>query len=377
VIAALVLVAALPLAGVSPTPAGESPELVQVRAQIRALENQLRLVVQQQSDLSQQRRRLEGELELARLRVRESEVELKRVRGEESAALKAVEAAQQQLAAAGDHLRTQVTILSVLGRAGLTPLIFHAILGGSDVQHRVTVLRALVHDQENRRAEMEKLAEQRAAALADLSERRQRTEEATSTVADRRTDLDRTTARVVAQLADLERQRRARAAELADARESETRLERLWGVVTGNGGGRRSDIGLLRGGLPWPVTGWSMRNGFGTRRDPRYGTITISHGLHLAVPPGERVRTVADGTVAFARFVKGYGNVVIVDHGSTVYSLYGELSAMLVDAGQHIAMGEPVGIVGPEEQVGGNFYLEVRVGDAPQDPLGWLRPTRR
>jgi len=227
--AAALLLVAPPASGPAPTPASasnpartapaaEPPELAEVRARIRTLEDQLRKVLQQQADLSQQRRQLEGELELARLRVRESEVALQQVRGAETAAIAAAETAQKDLTAAADRLRTQITVLAVLGRAGLTPLIYHAVLGGEDIQHRVTVLRTLVRDQEAHRVEMERLAETRATALANLSQRRQQSEEASSTVQERRNELDRTRTRVVAQLAELERQRRASAVALAHAR---------------------------------------------------------------------------------------------------------------------------------------------------------------
>lgn len=82
----------------------------------------------------------------------------------------------------------------------------------------------------------------------------------------------------------------------------------------------------------------------------------------------------AAGKVAYAQFFKGYGNLVIVDHGAEVYSLYGGLASMLAAAGQRVGIGDPVGLVGAREDGKGNFYLEIRVGQQARDPVGWLKP---
>jgi septal ring factor EnvC (AmiA/AmiB activator) len=87
------------------------------------------------------------------------------------------------------------------------------------------------------------------------------------------------------------------------------------------------------------------------------------------------VRVVAAGKVAYAQFLKGYGNLVIIHHGAEVYSLYARLSSMLVRAGDRVAMSDPIGVLGPAETGEGNLYLEFRVGKQAQDPLIWLKPV--
>lgn len=357
--------------------AQEREDLAQIRSRIRSLEAELVSLVKQQADLSRERRRLETELDLAQLRVREGEAEVRQVKDSEDAAMVAVREANQALTAAAERLRAQVTMLSVLGRAGLSPLVYHAVLSGADLQRRVTVLRALVRDQQARREELARLAEQRSSALATLSMRRAEVEQAFSSLEARRGELAATRLRVVAQLADLERRRLAEATALADAREAEASLERLWGLMSERSDRGSTDITMLRGGLPWPVDEFRMVTPFGRNRDPRYGTVTVSHGLALVVPGGQQVDAVAEGKVAYAQFFKGYGNLVIVDHGSRVFSLYARLSSMLVRAGQRVATGDPIGLVGTPQGDEGNLYLEIRVGETAQDPRGWLRPLRR
>jgi len=100
----------------------------------------------------------------------------------------------------------------------------------------------------------------------------------------------------------------------------------------------------------------------------------VSNGVILLVSPGDEVRAVAKGKVVFAQFFKGYGNLVIVNHENQVYSLYAQLASMFARTGQRVAMGEAVGMAGSGEGQEGNLYLEIRVGQRPQDPLAWLKP---
>lgn len=374
----LAALASTSVAGTTRPPKEASrPQLVAVRQQIHTLEERLRTIQQRQSDLVTTRDRLETELALATARLRESQAQRDQaVEAEKEAEARAKQAEARLVTAAG-RLKAQITLLAVLGRAGLMPLVLQALPSGQDLPERVTVLRALVREQKRQRDEVAALVEQRTAAVAELSEQRQALDTATGEVDQRRRDLEATRARVTAELATLERQRREGAVALADAQENEARLERLWGTVVGRDDEVGGDVRLLRGGLPWPLSDAHVVRRFGPHRDPQYGTVTTSHGLLLAAPAGEKVLAVARGTVVYASFFKAYGNLVIVNHGRQVYSLYARLSSMLVSAGQRVGMGQPLGLLGPEERGSGNFYFEIRVGDTAQNPLGWLKPGAR
>lgn len=350
-------------------------DLERLRGQIVELEERVRSLETRKAEVRAERERLEIELALATLRVREAEAQGRRLEAEEAAAAREAEVSRVTLAAAGERLRGQLALLAVLGRAGLWPLAVRAAFEGADATRRITVMLLLVREQERRRAEVARLAEQRAAALAGLSQRRAELEAGRERVSQQRVELAATQERVVAELARLEEDRRAGAVALADAIAAEARLERLWGTVTGGGTGGRADVEILRGGLPWPVRDARVVHGFGPRRDPRYGTVTVSNGLELTAPGGQTVTAIAPGTVAYAQFFKGYGNLVIVQHGERLYSLYARLSSMLTGAGRRVAMGDPLGVVGPAGDQDGNFYLEVRLGQEPQDPRLWLQPA--
>jgi septal ring factor EnvC (AmiA/AmiB activator) len=355
---------------------GPDTDLERLRGQIVELEGRVRSLEVRKAEVRVERERLETELALATLRVREGEAQRRQLEAEEAAAARAAEVSRAALAAAGERLRKQLAVLAVLGRAGLWPLAVRAALEGTDATRRITVMVLLVREQAQQRAEVARLAEQRAAALAELSRRRAELEAAHERLGEQRVELATTSERVAAELVRLEEDRRAGAVALADAIAAEARLERLWGTVTADRVGGRADIEILRGGLPWPVRDGQVVRGFGSRRDPRYGTVTVSNGLYLVAPGGRTVSAIAPGTVAYAQFFKGYGNLVIVQHGERLYSLYARLSSMLTSAGRRVAMGDPLGVVGPAGEQDGNFYLEVRLGQEPQDPRLWLEPVK-
>ncbi|MDD5562678.1 MAG: peptidoglycan DD-metalloendopeptidase family protein [Thermoanaerobaculaceae bacterium] len=350
-------------------------ELADARNEVRALEQHLRQVTAAQAGLGRQRERLELELQIAAVRVREAEAEQREAAQTVAAAAADAKASQVELEAAMERLRLQISLLAVLGRAGLAPLVVHALGSGQDIPARVTVALALVREEQRRRDEAAALMARREAALSEMSARREALAATAARLDDRRRDLDETRRRVEAQLASLEVERRRDAVALAGAQEAQERMERLWGTVVQQEGGAGPDVRLLRGGLRWPVASTRVLQRFGPHRDPQYGTVTLTHGVVLAAQPGERVVAVAAGKVSYAQFFKGYGNVVIVHHGGDVYSLYGGLASMFVRAGQRVGTGEPLGVAGRNEQGVASVYVEIRVGQSAQDPLTWLKPA--
>jgi septal ring factor EnvC (AmiA/AmiB activator) len=117
------------------------------------------------------------------------------------------------------------------------------------------------------------------------------------------------------------------------------------------------------GHYPWPIEGHVV-TGFGDS----------SSGLVIAGKAGEEVRAVADGRVAFANWLKGYGLLVIVDHGNGLMSLYANNDALLKNAGDAVHAGDPVGTVGSSGGQGRDaLYFEIRQNGKAVDPRAWLQ----
>jgi septal ring factor EnvC (AmiA/AmiB activator) len=126
----------------------------------------------------------------------------------------------------------------------------------------------------------------------------------------------------------------------------------------------------LKGRLSLPVRG-ELANRFGS---PRADGGIIWKGLFIRSISGEEVKAIASGRVVFADWLRGFGNLMIVDHGSSYMSLYGNNETNHKRAGDAVRGGDTIATVGNS---GGNpesgLYFELRHQGKPFDPLNWVR----
>lgn len=127
-----------------------------------------------------------------------------------------------------------------------------------------------------------------------------------------------------------------------------------------------------RNSLPWPVEGEVIRP-FGREKNPELNTWVIHQGVLFKAPAAAAVEAVGAGRVIYAGAFRSYGQVVIVDHGSSFFSIYGELGEVLRRKGELVKSGEPLGRTGPLKEGGGGLYFEIRRGVEALDPMSWLR----
>jgi septal ring factor EnvC (AmiA/AmiB activator) len=132
-------------------------------------------------------------------------------------------------------------------------------------------------------------------------------------------------------------------------------------------------LGTLRGQLPWPTEGRVVA-GFGRQVHPRFGTETFRRGVDIEAEEGASIRAVYAGTVLYRGWLKGYGNLVILDHGAGYYTLYAHASELLVGEGDRVQAGQGIARVGETGSLDGpRLYFEVRYQGRPEDPEQWLR----
>ena len=109
--------------------------------------------------------------------------------------------------------------------------------------------------------------------------------------------------------------------------------------------------------------------------DPRFRTVTVQKGVDIAARRGEEVLAVAPGRVVHAGWFKGYGNLVIVDHGEGFHTLVAHLASMTAAAGEDVEAGATLGTVGDTGSLKGAYlYFEIREHGKPLDPKAWLLP---
>jgi septal ring factor EnvC (AmiA/AmiB activator) len=117
------------------------------------------------------------------------------------------------------------------------------------------------------------------------------------------------------------------------------------------------------------VQGATVQGRFGVSR-PDGG---VWRGIVLRVPEGTPVHAVAPGTVVYANWLRGFGNLIIVDHGQQYMTVYGYNQALLKQVGDRVAAGDTIASAGATGgQVESGLYFEIRHGGAPVDPAQWL-----
>ena len=222
----------------------------------------------------------------------------------------------------------------------------------------------------------EKAQQELAARYAELDERKRQLDQARVLVQQRQQAVAATHAQKEKLLASLQAEESGSEKKLATLEEKARRLEHLVDVLARQHEGQAvsADIRAVQGALSWPVKG-PVIEGFGKQRDPKFSTYTVSNGLKIAAMPGTGVRAVFQGTVLYSQWFKGYGNLIVVDHGNRIFSLYGNLKGPAVAIGDRIAAGQTIAGVGESEdaQPGGYLYFEIRQDNKPEDPRKWLR----
>ncbi|MCU0302536.1 MAG: peptidoglycan DD-metalloendopeptidase family protein [Thermoanaerobaculales bacterium] len=368
VVVALVVLIALG-SDAAPPPTTEQLEIV--RRRIGALEGRLAGLADENRSRHEERERLTAELELAEARVAELELVLERSRREAAEVAGQAEELARGIAHQKELLAGQVEVVALLGRPGSLQLLFDGARGG-DLEGAIAMVAALTSGRIELVREYDELQRVRSARLAELSRILDQARAEAEELAIRRSDLEAVRQRVDREIGRLDSTERSARSELDELRQREQALENLLETLTGRRRFTgRDDIRSFRGALPWPARGPVVR-GFGRKMLPNYSTYTVCNGLWFDSPSGSEVTAVFPGEVAYARFFKGYGNMVVIDHGHEVYSLAAGLATIHVRVNQRVDMGLRLGLASPPGD-DGNTYFEIRVGKKAEDPRRWLQ----
>lgn len=273
------------------------------------------------------------------------------------------------------QVRHRLVVLYKTGEVGLIKALLSATESPREIAEKYAFLARMVrHDRElldryRRQAfdhqaavdELEVLREKQATVV-----QRQRREQDTLQKAQRSKKVLLAKVRQDSELlAEMLQELRVKAARLNElVKKLETEQSQTYTGVPG---------GLLpnKGRLAWPVAG-KLRVGFGTSRHGDLGTLIESHGFDIAAEVGSPVRAAAPGKVVFANSLRGYGNLMIVDHGSKYYTLYAHLASFAKQVGDSAGSDEVIGYSGHEGRDA--VYFEIRQGGKPLNPAQWLKP---
>ena len=244
--------------------------------------------------------------------------------------------------------------LDLLGRIGrqdeeIAARVNHSRDGLADARRRTTVARAeavrVEAAAESATSEQRGLVSRLVASRDELAAAERGKRSTLASIQSDRSD-------VLAEIEDLEAQSEALAARIRAAQQQSSASNGP--VVSGSGQ------------LSWPVSG-PVTSSFGVR----WGR--MHEGIDIAVGQGTPVRAAAAGTVIYAGWMEGYGNLVAIDHGNGLSTAYGHNSSLASSVGQSVSAGQVIAYSGSTgHSTGPHVHFEVRVNGAPVDPLGYL-----
>jgi septal ring factor EnvC (AmiA/AmiB activator) len=360
------------------TPAGSErqADLDRLQRRISALKTRLAESEKKAATLAEELARLELRLELA---TREGEL-VAATRTEFAGRLAAVMAEREAASTAAAQTRrallARARLLQRFGRFGY----FRVLLEANDLPAFLKSIERLdglarrdgrlllQHREAETRLQNDLLREQALKAEIDRLYARSRQEE--THVAALKVERER----LLARERDESASRRREVSVLTD---KASRLERLLQTLVRQSGEEpvnpSGGIRPWKGVLDWPVRGTIIET-FGRHRHPKFDTWTVSNGIALVVPLGTPVHAVYAGKAIYAQWLAEYGNLVILDHGDGMLSLYAWLQGVAVKPGLPVAVGAEVGVAGygPGRDEPG-VYFEVRDRQKATDPIAWLR----
>ena len=278
---------------------------------------------------------------------------------------------EQQRVSQLPDLKTRLVDIYKRGRGGYARMAFD-VRGLREFARALRAVAALTTINEERIAEHRR-------TIADLQQQRDAMEQRTRELDQAAQEAER--ARFAAQRAVAAReslireidQRRDLNAQLAG--ELGVAAQRLQQQLASLAAGRSAEavavpIASFRGALDWPAAG-RVTAPFGAPARPGGAA---RNGIEIGAPEGTPVTAVHPGTVDYADAFSGFGNLVILDHGSNYYSLYGYLGAIEVMRGQRVDAGTELGRVGTAPAGPATLYFELRVDGRSVDPIQWLKP---
>ena len=211
----------------------------------------------------------------------------------------------------------------------------------------------------------EKVAKQQ--ALIDLMENDKE-------VYDRQYDEMMASSAEVERLIHAKEEEMRRAAEAARRQaEQEARAAQAGNVVElGEDGGGGYVMPSYGGGMIWPISG-PITSEFGWRTHPIFGSARFHSGIDIGGDYGLPIHAAAGGVVIEAGWIGGYGNTIMIEHGSGIVTLYGHNESLAVSVGQQVNQGDVIAYCGSTgNSTGPHCHFEVRVGGEPVSPWDYL-----
>lgn len=353
---------------------GANTSLAGIRKAVRAEEKKLLAVRKEERDVIRELDRFNASLSRARKKERELNRELAAVEAKVSEALKAKSRVEADIRVGRKRLMARLVAYHKLNQIGEMNTFaasgsFHdmvvkkralvRILGSDAVL--LTRYTALLRERKGveaqlaaERSALAAAASEHGKVLADVEARYRKRAAMLKEVREK----EKLSLAAIAEMKEAERLLEAKVAELAKARKalsSKNRFVRYKGL------------------LKYPVTG-KIVSSFGRHKDPRMNVTTFENGISIRTQRGEPVRAVSSGEVLFADWLQGYGNLLIINHGESWYTLYAHTDEMFKTKGDRVDAREVIATVGDSSLSGyPDLHFEIRHHGKPLNPGPWFK----
>lgn len=331
---------------------------------LQALHDEADRLAREERSLLVDLRKLEVESDIREAELARARADVLSATAELAAIDEQVTALTAEAEAALPDVKARLVTLYKLGRGQYARLL----LSASDVRQfgqAVRLVSALAEQDRQRLAGHERRLAELQAKRSAAEQHRGQLAQAQEAAAKARGAAERAIAAHTALVRDIDTRRDLNAQYAGELMAAQQRLQAsIAGLASDS---TTLPIAPFKGELPWPSSG-VVRQHFGAAAGGR----PPLRGLEIATGDDATARAVHDGTVAYADAFSGYGRLVIVDHGSQTFSLYGNLADISVTKGAHVERGATLGTAAQSGDETPVLYFELRIDGRVVDPLQWL-----
>ncbi len=349
--------------------------LDQIQKQIEKTLKGLRSKQSESGTLSKDLERLNSEVRRIERLTEKSGRQLARLSEELQGKRQQLRGLETKLEKTDQQIRKRLVVLYKTGEVGLIKALLSEAERPRDIAEKYAFLSRMVRHDRELLGEYRKQSQEHSAALTELEvlhnqqselvQQRQKEQDAMQRARKSKTLLLAEVSKDAELLESVLQELRAKAARLnelvkkLETEQTQPYTENLQGLES------------QKGRLLWPVAG-KLRVGFGTSRHGDLGTLIESHGYDIEAAVGTPVNSAAKGNVIFANSLRGYGKLMIIDHGNKYYTLYAHVARFTKQIGDAVVAAEVIAYSGYEGRDA--VYFEIRQGGTPLDPGNWLKP---
>ena len=332
-----------------------------------------------ESEVIERLNRVELALDTSRKRAAEKKKEIEKLDHMIHEASTASRALRSQIQANKENVSRRLVALYKMSRLGKYHLLASAKSMNEFIQRNTAFERILAYDEKIRRNLMENQAQLKK-ELTDLNRHKALKSEHAAEFQKQIRLISQERSRRAKILADIRKQKALELAAIDALTKAAEKLERKlksmktarMGAVS-NKNSSQLPFPAYKGLLIMPVKG-KITNLFGPYKNPKYNITNFRSGIDIKADYGEPVRSVFKGEVIFSNWFKGYGNMIIIGHGNSYYTVYAHMQEAFKSKGEKVNAGEVIGVVGDTGSMSGaKLYFEVRHHGKPMNPLNWLK----